>query len=105
MIVEYIRYNVQPEQAEQFEQAYEAAAEPLLASENCLGCDVTQCSEDRTKYIVRIGWDSAEGHMKGFRGGPQFPRFFELVKPFFENIEEMRHYDIVGSHSRPLDKD
>lgn len=100
VIVEYIRYSVEPEQAEHFEQAYEEAAGPLLASPNCLGYDVTRCTEEPTSYIVRIRWDSAEGHLEGFRKGAEFPRFFSLVKPFFNAIQEMRHYDIVGNHSR-----
>ena len=31
-------------------------------------------------------WDSAEGHLKGFRGSPQFQTFFEAVRPFFSAI-------------------
>lgn len=100
MIVEYIRYNIPDEKAAAFIAAYNDAAEPLLASPNCLGYDVTRCSEDPTKFTVRIHWDSSEGHLKGFRGGPQFPAFFALVKPFFDEIEEMRHYDIVTSHTK-----
>jgi hemoglobin len=100
VIVEYVRYTVPAERAAQFEQAYEEAAGPLLASPNCLGYDVARCSEDPTSYVVRIHWDSAEGHLKGFRGGPEFARFFALVKPFFADIAEMRHYDIVSSHQR-----
>lgn len=98
MIVEYIRYSIPDEKTTAFITAYEDAAKPLLASANCLGYDVTRCSEDPTKFTVRIHWDSSEGHLKGFRGGPQFPEFFGLVKPFFDEIEEMRHYDIVTSH-------
>jgi hypothetical protein len=28
-------------------------------------------------------------------------RRFELVKPFFEQIEEMRHYEVLTSRVRP----
>ncbi len=100
MIVEYIRYTIPDEKASAFIAAYDEAAQPLLASPNCLGYDVTRCSEDPTKFTVRIHWDSAEGHLKGFRGGPQFAEFFALVKPFFDEIEEMRHYDILTSHTK-----
>lgn len=98
MIVEYIRYAIPEEKAAAFIAAYEDAAKPLLASPNCLGYDVTRCTEDPTKFTVRIHWDSSAGHLKGFRGGPQFAEFFGLAKPFFDDIEEMRHYDIVTSH-------
>jgi quinol monooxygenase YgiN len=100
VIVEYLRYTVPAERAAQFEQAYDQAAEPLLASPHCLGYDVARCSEDPTSYIVRIHWNSSVGHLEGFRKGPEFPRFFALVKPFFEAIVEMRHYEIVSDHPR-----
>jgi quinol monooxygenase YgiN len=95
VIVEYLRYTVPPEQSRQFERAYEAAAAHLLASPNCLGYDVARCVDEPTSYIVRIHWDSAEGHLEGFRKGRQFPAFFALVKPFFQAIAEMRHYEVV----------
>jgi hypothetical protein len=41
---------------------------------------------------VRIEWDSVDGHEQGFRQSAGFEAFFAAVKPFFEQIEEMRHY-------------
>ena len=48
--------------------------------------------EDPGTYIVRIEWDSVEGHEQGFRKSSAFGEFFSAVKPFFDDIEEMRHY-------------
>jgi aerobic carbon-monoxide dehydrogenase small subunit len=39
---------------------------------------------------VRIGWDSAEGHIKGFRRSPQLALFFELVKPFIDPVTSFK---------------
>jgi quinol monooxygenase YgiN len=97
VIVEYIRYHIAPEQAEEFVKAYDAAGEVLDASPHCKSYDVSRCSEDAEQFIVRIIWDSAEGHLKGFRGSPEFQRFFTLVRPFFAGIAEMRHYEPVLS--------
>ncbi len=52
-------------------------------------------------YIVRIEWDSAEGHLGGFRTSPQFRSFFDAVRPFFDDIEEMHHYDVKAA-SQPF---
>jgi len=41
---------------------------------------------------VRIEWSSIEDHERGFRQSAGFQPFFAAVKPFFEQIEEMRHY-------------
>ena len=47
-------------------------------------------------YIVRLLWDSVEGHMEGFRKGPNFPPFLAAIRPFIPQIDEMRHYEYVG---------
>ena len=100
MIVEYIRYRVPSERCAEFERAYASAGEPLLASPHCLAYELTRCTEDPTRYILRIEWDSAEGHLKGFRGSANFRAFFRHIQPFVSHIEEMRHYESVGVQKR-----
>ncbi|HEY3051286.1 MAG TPA: antibiotic biosynthesis monooxygenase family protein [Gaiellaceae bacterium] len=97
MIVEYIRYTIDPGRAQEFEEAYRRAAQALEASDHCLAYEVTRCSEDASQQIVRIEWDSAEGHLNGFRRSPEFQPFFEAVRPFVDSIDEMRHYDVLFS--------
>jgi quinol monooxygenase YgiN len=100
MIVEYIRYAIPTGREQEFLAAYCSAAEELRASENCLRYEVTRCTEEPTSFIVRIEWDSLDGHLQGFRKSAGFPSFFGKVKPFFEQIQEMKHYaltDVVGS--------
>ena len=95
MIVEYVRYQVPGPRHQEFLEAYRAAAADLEASPNCLGYEIAQGVEEPDNFTVRIEWDSIEGHERGFRKGPQFPPFFAKVKPFFENIREMKHYQVV----------
>jgi quinol monooxygenase YgiN len=97
MVVEYIRYSVDTGRAEAFEQAYRRASEALQASEHCERYEVSRCSEDPTQHVVRIEWDSEEGHLSGFRQSPEYRRFFEAVGPFVHDIEEMRHYQVTLS--------
>jgi quinol monooxygenase YgiN len=95
MIVEYVRYQVPGPRHQEFLEAYRAAAGDLAASPNCLGYEIAQGVEEPDNFTVRIEWDSIEGHERGFRKGPQFPPFFAKVKPFFENIREMKHYQVA----------
>jgi len=92
VILEYIRYRVDEGREEELERAYAEASEALEASPKCLSYEVSRCAEEPTVFVVRIEWDSAEGHLEGFRKGPDFGRFFQAVRPFFDDIEEMRHY-------------
>lgn len=93
MIVEYIRYKIEPSHAEAFVDAYETASKCLKDSPHCLGYELAQCTESRESWVLRITWDSEEGHLRGFRQAAQFKTFFAAVQPFIGNIEEMRHYE------------
>lgn len=81
-----------------FEQTYAEAATVLRESTHCIGYEVAHGIEEPQRYVVRIEWDSLEGHEQGFRRSPAFRTFFASVKPFFECTQEMRHYERILSH-------
>src|SRR5215467_7385520 len=94
MIVEYIRYKIADVgRRRELEAAYEKAQAALVASPHCLGYELSRCVEDAAHYVLRIEWDSEDGHLKGFRSSPEFQEFFAAVRPFLNDIEEMRHYE------------
>lgn len=97
MVVEYIRYTVPGERAEEFEQAYATASKVLDDDEHCLRYEIARGVEEPEHFVVRIEWDSIEGHEQGFRRSPRFAEFFAAVRPFFEQIEEMKHYQVRQS--------
>jgi len=94
MIVEYIRYRVPEARGEELEDAYRHAAASLEASPHCQRYELSRCIDEPGVSVVRIEWDSAEGHMSRFRSSPEFRAFFEAVRPFADEIEEMRHYEV-----------
>jgi len=93
MIVEYIRYKVAD--SDGLVRAYQLAAQSLEASVHCLGFELSRCSESATEFTLRIEWDSADGHLKGFRSSPEFRSFFAAIQPFVKDIQEMRHYELT----------
>lgn len=93
MIVEYIRYRTGQERAKEFETAYASAQTALAASPHCLRSEVARCVDEPGAYLVRIEWDPREGHLQGFRTSPEIRTFFADVRPFVDDIEEMRHYE------------
>lgn len=92
MVIEYIRYTVPPAQAGQFEEAYQRAGRVLDADAHCLRHEVARGVEEPEHFVVRIEWDSVQGHEQGFRSSPRFAEFLAAVQPFFSEIEEMKHY-------------
>ena len=95
MTVEYIRYNIDSARQEAFVTDYASASESLAASPHALAWELTQCADDPTQYILRIEWDSAQGHMEGFRRSAEFRNFFVHIRPYVNDILEMRHYELT----------
>ena len=100
MTVEYIRYKIQPDKRDAFVEAYGKAARQLDASEYCLAYELTECEEEAGNFILRIEWTSTEMHLNGFRKSKEFQEFFANVKPFFSDIQEMRHYHATAVSKR-----
>jgi quinol monooxygenase YgiN len=104
MIVEYIRYKIDPSRADEFKAAYTRAGELLDASPHCLRWEAARCVDDPHNHIVRIEWDSSEGHLQGFRQSADFKPFLEATGPFYNDIEEMTHYDVTSASSKSADR-
>ena len=100
MIVEYTRYKIDSTRHETFEMAYKKSVDSLEASTHCLAYELSHCTEDPDHYILRIEWDSEEGHLKGFRSSSEFRAFFAAVRPFVKDIEEMRHYEVLSASTK-----
>jgi quinol monooxygenase YgiN len=96
MLVEYTRYQLAPERQVAFEEAYGKAQTALQASPHCLAYELTRCVEEPGCYILRIEWDSLEGHLQGFRTSAEFQPFLAAVRPFIPDIQEMRHYEVTS---------
>jgi hemoglobin len=90
MIVEYIRYEIADVDA--FMRAYENARTALDESPHCVAYELSRCEEEPKSFILRIEWDSTEGHLEGFRKSAGFATFFSAVRPFIKDVREMRHY-------------
>jgi quinol monooxygenase YgiN len=93
MITEVIRYKVPSAQGQAFEEAYQQTESILQKSKHCLGYELLHGIEEPENWILLLHWDSVEGHEQGFRSEPGFSRFFNLIKPFFQQILEMKHYE------------
>jgi len=98
MVVEYIRYLVND--PNELVSAYSKARRALDASPHCLAYELSSATEDPKCSVLRIEWDSAEGHLQGFRGSPAFAEFLAAVRPLLSQIQEMRHYTVTEITAR-----
>jgi quinol monooxygenase YgiN len=95
--IEIIRYSIPEGQRSDFEAAYARAGTILQKSPYCLAYEIIRGVDERQHFIVRIHWTSLEDHLNGFRKSKEFGSFFNLVKPFYNNIEEMKHYELTAT--------
>ncbi len=96
MILEYIRYRIDESSAAEFEAAYARAADAMHKSEHCIDFELSRAVEKPDNYILRITWDSLDGHLTGFRGSELFRAFFAEVKNYVGAIDEMQHYELTS---------
>lgn len=96
MIVEYVRYTIDAAQRAAFDAAYVKAGVVLSRSPNCLDWDLTRCHEDPSSYVLRIRWDSIDGHLRTFRGSGMFQDFVTAIRDYIPAITKMRHYEVIG---------
>ncbi|HMF69887.1 MAG TPA: antibiotic biosynthesis monooxygenase family protein [Flavitalea sp.] len=90
---EIIRYKIPKSEHANFEKSYEEAGKFLQTSKFCLGYSILRGNEEPENYIITIYWTSVNDHMQGFRKSSEFGPFFKLVRPFYNNIQEMKHYN------------
>jgi quinol monooxygenase YgiN len=96
MITELIRYELPADQVEPFLAAYREALRHLLADGHCYGAEVLHGVEAPTRVVIRIEWDSIEGHEAHFTNGPNFEPFIAPLRPYLQHIVEMAHYERVA---------
>ena len=96
MITEIVRYEIPQIEIDNFINSYLEAIEILHTSEFCEAAELLQQHENPSLFQIVIRWQSAEAHIEGFRKSPEFTKFFNVVKPFFNNILEMQHYKSIS---------
>jgi quinol monooxygenase YgiN len=94
MIVEYIRYQTDPDRGGRLVEATAPPSPTSKAAPECLSQEVAVCTADPGSVTVRLLGPPSGAH-EGFRKGPHFPPFLALVRPFISDIAEMRHYQPV----------
>ncbi|CAJ1502367.1 antibiotic biosynthesis monooxygenase [[Mycobacterium] kokjensenii] len=96
MIVEHGVLPIRPGSEADFEAAY-AEARPLIASQpGFLGITMSRSVESPNLYLLLVRWESVEAHTEGFRKSPEFPRWRELLHPFYESPPVIEHFVDIG---------
>ena len=97
MILEVAPLDVVPGLEDDFERAFVSAKELISASPGFVELDLQRCVERPNRYLLLVRWETLEDHTIGFRQGPLYPRWRELLHHFYDPFPVVEHYERVAT--------
>ncbi|PCJ56397.1 MAG: hypothetical protein COA79_19045 [Planctomycetota bacterium] len=96
MIVEYLNYKVPVDEQTNFILDWTNSLEIVQSSIHCQSTEFEQAIEEPENFVIRIVWDSVEGHVNGFKKSESYEKAFEFIKQYSKFINpEIYHYKSV----------
>jgi heme-degrading monooxygenase HmoA len=94
-ILEVARLDVRPAQEAAFQEAFERARSSISATPGFLDLELRRCVETRNRYLLLVHWATIDDHTTGFRQGPNYGRWKELLHHFYDPFPEVEHYEAL----------
>jgi heme-degrading monooxygenase HmoA len=91
MVLEIADFDIRPGTEEQFAAAYLQAKDLLAATPGFVSARMTRGIETPSRFVLLVEWQSVEAHTVGFRESERFPRWRELIGPFFAGAPKVEH--------------
>lgn len=92
MNVEYIHYQVDAAQQSEFVTAFSQALALLDRDSTVLSYELVQNSDDPSKFVVRIEWQSRDSQ-RAYTAKEDFAAFLTLVKPYHGTLVSMQFHE------------
>lgn len=100
MVLEVAILEVRQGQSKAFEAAFLEAQQIISSQPGYQRHELRRCLEAEGRYLLLVWWDSVESHTEGFRRSAGYPRWRELLHPFYDPFPEVEHYVAVPGASR-----
>lgn len=94
-VLEVARLDVRPGQEADFQIAFAKARSSIEAVPGFIELELRRCLETCNRYLLLVRWETLEDHTVGFRQGPNYPRWKELLHHFYDPFPEVEHYQTV----------
>ena len=92
MILEVAHLDVVPGRTAEFEAAFGEAEKVISASPGFVDVSLKRSVEQPNRYLLLVHWETLEDHTIGFRQGPLYPRWRELLHHFYDPFPVVEHY-------------
>jgi hypothetical protein len=92
--VEYLRYQIAPQQTDAFEAAICEAMTLLDVEPTVVAYEITK-SDDGGAYTVRIVWGRRQDQTAYVAGNPNYKKLIALIASFRQQMTEMKFYNVL----------
>jgi heme-degrading monooxygenase HmoA len=97
VILEVADIRIRPGEQAAFDQAIERGLATVISrAHGFRGWKVNKGVESPERYLLMVFWDTIEDHTVGFRGGPLFAQWREIVGPYFVQPPQVEHFTLLG---------
>lgn len=91
-MLEIARFAILAGSEDDFVAAYREARELLAATDGFRSARMTRGLESPSRFVLIVEWDTVEAHTENFRKSDRFPRWRELIGPFFDGDPSVEHW-------------
>lgn len=95
MILEVAILDIKPNQAQEFEKAFNEAQKIISRIDGYVSHQLQKCIEKNNRYILLVNWKRLEDHTVGFRESKEYQQWRKLLHHFYEPFPEVEHYESV----------
>jgi heme-degrading monooxygenase HmoA len=91
MVLEIAEFDVKPGSEDDFAAAYRTAVAHIEGIEGFRSARMTRGVERPTRFALLVEWETLEAHTVGFRESDAYPRWRELISPYFASAPTVAH--------------
>jgi heme-degrading monooxygenase HmoA len=95
MVLEIADFAVLPGTEEEFAAAVREGVRYVSDTPGFRSARLTRGVESPSRFVLLIEWDSLEAHTVGFRESENYPRWRELIGPFFDGAPRVEHFNEI----------
>jgi heme-degrading monooxygenase HmoA len=103
VIVEHAVITVTAGREEEFEAVFPTARAIISTAAGFHWLELSRFVERPSAFLLLVGWDSVEAHLRGFRETDLFPRWRAVIGPFFAEPPVVEHVRAVTGGIGPAD--
>jgi heme-degrading monooxygenase HmoA len=96
MVLEIADFAVLPGTEEEFAAAVRKGVRYVSDTPGFRSARLTRGVESPSRFVLLIEWDSLEAHTVGFRESENYPRWRELISPFFDGGPRVEHFNEIN---------